>query len=85
MAGTISVENGKKGGRPKSSHTIETEAAKKLIAEMVNAKIVPMIEAQIKKAEKGDKGAFDSLMDRAHGRPAQSVEIKGDIVLKLDV
>lgn len=88
MAGAASIANGKKGGRPvgsKASHTIETEAAKKKIVEMVNQNIEEITAPQIAKAKKGDTRAYEALMDRAHGRPSQQVEVKGDIKLKLDV
>lgn len=72
-------------GRKKAPHTIESEAAKKKLIEIVNANIEAITLPQVEKAKKGDTSAYTALMDRAHGRPSQQVEVKGDITLRLDV
>lgn len=87
MAETITTTRGGRragAGRKVATHTLETEAAKKRIAELVNAEIEPLVQAQIKIAKKGNTKAFDSLMDRAHGRPAQTIEHTGDVKLLVD-
>lgn len=75
-------------GRPKgglASHTIEAQEAKKHIIEIVSAEIDSLIEPQIRKAKKGDTFAFKELMDRAYGKPHQSVsgDEGGPIELKI--
>ena len=52
--------------------------AKLFIAKRVSASLGDMIDAQIEKAIQGDTNAFIALMDRAHGKPAQSIEHTGD-------
>ena len=86
MAGQASIENGKKGGRPKAAHTLAAETAKAKLIEMYVANIVPINQALIDKALSGDVSAIRELHDRVYGKASQPVEHSGviDIGLILD-
>ena len=75
---------GKKKGY-KAPHTLEAQEAKKRVIEKVSAEIDAIVEPQIKKAKKGNTGSFIALMDRAYGKPHQSVsgEEGGPIEMKI--
>ena len=57
---------------------IMSRAARARICELVADKLDEMVKAQIKKAIEGDTVAFTALLDRAHGKPAQALEVSGD-------
>ncbi len=76
MAGATSRNNGKKGGRPKSNHTLESEVKRELIAEWIAPHMKKMVMVQVQKAKKGDTKAFKELCDRAYGRPVNIGEDK---------
>lgn len=88
MAGQASIENGKKGGRrkgSKASHTLQAEAAKKIIIEKVAKAIEPLINALIKKGKAGDVQAVRELFDRAFGKVPSAIELpngNGEIIIK---
>ena len=77
MPGDISRENGKKGGRPKGSHTIQAEKAKAELIKTYIANIQPINEALINKAKEGDIQAIKELHDRVYGRSINPVELSG--------
>jgi hypothetical protein len=74
-----------KGGRPKGSHnphTLEVEQAKARIVQRVNARVDELVDWLFKKAYKETKdgevidvSAIKELLDRALGRPPQSMEL----------
>lgn len=73
MAGATSIENGKKGGRPKAAHTILAEKAKQELIQAYMAHIKPINAALVKKATEGDIQAIKELHDRVYGRAAQPI------------
>lgn len=82
MAGATSRKNGKKGGRPKSNHTLASKVKRELIAEWIAPHMEKMVMAQVRKAKKGDTKAFKELCDRAYDRPLNQEDqkaTKGDI------
>ena len=51
--------------------------AKHFVAMKVSDSLDKLVDTMIKKAINGDVMAFVALMDRAHGKPAQAVEMTG--------
>lgn len=75
-----SRQNGKLGGRPvgaKAGHTLTAEAAKAYIIKRVSEELEPIITKQIQQAIDGDGNARKDLLDRAYGKPKETVEIQG--------
>ena len=76
------VEQGKLGGRPPGrieDSTAYAKAAKLFTAQLVAENLEQMLRAQIRKAiDESDTAAFIAVMDRAHGKPAQAVEVGGE-------
>lgn len=67
-------------GRPKGSLEASGMYARETrirLCELVAARLDEMVEAMIEKAVQGDVNAFTAVMDRAHGKPAQAVEVSG--------
>jgi len=93
MAGTAEIarENLKKArqvGRPKGSkaaHTLDAEAGRAYIIMRVQKSLEPIMDKAIELAIEGDNTARKDLMDRAFGRPAETLEVHGDIILKIDI
>ena len=86
MPGLQSIENGKKGGRPKGSkakHTLEAEAGKMALIKAYMENIVPINQALINKALTGDVSAIKELHDRVHGKALQAIEHSGEMVTKV--
>src|SRR3990167_9162404 len=76
MAGIASIENGKKGGRPKGSkatHTIQAEAAKAQLIQAYLDNIVPINQALVDKAKAGDIQAIRELHERVFGKVTQPI------------
>lgn len=73
MAGIISIENGKKGGRPKGLATIEREKAKDYIAQRIGKFMPAIFDVMIEKGLKGDILAIRELFDRAWGKSAMAI------------
>lgn len=73
MAGNISRENGKKGGRKKGIASIKAEEARALLAQMVASEIEPLGRILIEKAKTGDVQAMKELFDRAFGKAPQAI------------
>lgn len=90
----IARENGKKGGRPIASHTIEASVARARMVEKVGERIDDIVKWLFQKAyqvdDKGnetiDVAAIKELLDRAYGRPSQAVDItsKGESIAVSD-
>jgi hypothetical protein len=80
MPGQISVENGKKGGRPKGSkatHTLEAERAKIIILQRYLEALEPILNKAVEQAIAGDKAARDWLSERATGKVPNAIELPG--------
>jgi hypothetical protein len=75
MAGDISRQNGKKGGRKKGNASIEAEKARAYIALRIGEYMPIIFDALILKAKAGDVMAIRELFDRGFGKPAQSVDM----------
>lgn len=67
----------KLGGRPIGDAYKLAQAMKVYIAEEIEKNKAPLIKAMLRKALDGDVQAFHALFDRAHGKPAQAVEMSG--------
>lgn len=65
--------NGKNGGRPVGSKTLETQLQRAMLVEWIKPHLSDMFEAQRQKALDGDTQAFVALLDRAWGKPAQAL------------
>ena len=71
-----------KGGRPKgsiSTHTLKTQTERAKAIAMVEEELEAIFRPQIDKAKKGDTAAFNAVLDRSWGKPAQAIEHKGDV------
>ncbi len=77
MAGLASVENGKKGGRPKGFAALESERARIMICERLATEFAPILDTAIEQAKTGNKDAREWLTDRAYGKPKTSTELTG--------
>jgi hypothetical protein len=62
-------------GRKKGLSSMLSEAAHDYIAKRVVEEQEPLIQAQLKKAKKGDTFAFNALYDRGFGRPKQTSDV----------
>ena len=76
---------GKLGGRKKAQHTLDAEKARAYITERVTKELAPIMDKAIAQAKAGDQTTRRDLMDRAYGRPKETVEYQGDISLKIDL
>ena len=85
MSGNTSRENGRKGGRPKGFSGKTAEEGRAYILKRVQDELEPIITKQIEQAKEGDGNARKDLMDRAYGRPKETVELQGEVTLKIDV
>ena len=72
------------GGRPKAPHTLSVEKARAYIVERVTKELGPIMNKAIEQAKAGDGSARKDLMDRAYGRPKESVEHSG-VIFTIDV
>lgn len=63
-------------GRKQGFSAKNAEEARRMLSEMVMREIIPIGEALIVKAKKGDISAIKELFDRSWGRSRQSFEIK---------
>ena len=80
MPGKASRENGKKGGRPigsKEDHTRLAEEGRAYILARVATELEPIVTRQIQQAKAGDGNARKDLLDRAYGKPKETVEVQG--------
>lgn len=78
MAGDISRENGRKGGRPKSEASILAERARIRLAQKISEELEPLMDAQIEQAKKGNTAAFKELLDRGFGKVKEEMDITTD-------
>ena len=69
-----SPENGKKGGRPVSPATLQTQIAREYIAQQVQDSFSAIVAKAIVQAMEGDKYAREWLSDRAWGKALQSID-----------
>lgn len=81
MAGTreIAQQNGRKGGRPKGSVAVSTKVGiktRELFATEVEKHLPIIFNALLAEVEKGNIPAAKELLDRAWGKPAQSVNMQ---------
>jgi hypothetical protein len=70
-------------GRPKAAHTIQAEAAKKVLVQMFVAQKAPIFQAMINQAKNGNVQAFKELTERVWGKEAQP--LSGELNLTHDV
>ncbi len=88
-AAAASRENGKLGGRPKSAATISTQIMRAKLCEKLEQHADELFSALLAKALEGDVPAARELMDRAWGKPQQSVvseDGEGNVVpFKFDI
>ena len=64
-------------GRKKGFKALERERALEYIAKRVSEDLEPIMDKAIDQAKKGDATTRKDLMDRAYGKPKESVEITG--------
>lgn len=77
-----------KGGRPKgskSNHTLKAEAVRTLYIDLAKQHALPVAEALLDKATKGDVSAIKEFNDRAFGKAPQAIAMTAEVTLKLDV
>ena len=70
-----SAENGKKGGRPISTATLETQVLREYITKRVIKEKAKIVTALINKAKDGDIQAAKELFDRAVGKARESLDV----------
>lgn len=90
---------GRKKGH-KASHTIQTEKAREYVIQRITEELEPIMTAQIEAAkglyfigkegqvvyqEKPDITAGKNLLDQTIGKAKETVELKEDVTLKIDV
>lgn len=88
MSGKASIENGKKGGRPKGTvgtARLEADKAKEYIAKRVTENLEPIINKALEQAIAGDKDARRDLLDRGYGKPKETVEHTGNVSVVFDL
>ena len=86
-AAEASRQNGKLGGRPKGSkakHTIEAELARARLVEKFIEAFDPIVDRQIAQAKRGDDRARKDLLDRALGKPKETIEHQGKVTVVFD-
>lgn len=71
-------------GRKPGFAAKNAEEARRLFSERVATEIGPICDALIKKAKSGDIRAVKELLDRAWGRPAQSLVLEPE-TFKLEI
>ena len=62
-------------GRKKGVSALEHEKARELLAIKLSTELGPIIDKAIEQAKNGDSDARKWLMDRAYGRPKDSVDM----------
>ena len=86
MAGIASIENGKKGGRPKgrlAKSTLEALEVKQLYVQKAKEYALPILEALVTKALSGDVQAIKEFNDRAYGKAPQAITGSDGEALKI--
>jgi hypothetical protein len=69
MAGQISRENGKKGGRKKGQSALLAEKAREYVAKALDKDLKPIVDMAIAQAKRGDTKAREWLSNYAWGKP----------------
>lgn len=69
-----SAENGKKGGRPLASSTLQAQKARQYIAEQLDKNLGPIVAKAVEQAMEGNQQARDWLSDRGWGKAMQSID-----------
>lgn len=75
-------------GRPKgckAGHTIQAEKAREYIIKRVTEELEPIINVLIQKAKSGETMAIKELLDRAYGKPKETVEHTGEVQIDIDI
>jgi hypothetical protein len=72
MRGGARPGAGKKKGS-KAAHTLEAQAVKQLYVEKAKQYALPILEALVDKALKGDVGAIKEFNDRVFGKAPQAI------------
>ena len=72
-------------GRKKGFAAKNAELARAYIVKRVGKELEPIIDKQLEQAKAGDDKARTDLLNRAYGRPKETLEVTGDFTLKLDV
>ena len=78
-------------GRPKGSlggHTIQAMRAKEYVVARVTENLPALLDVMLAKGMGGDIQAIKDLLDRAYGRPTESIEHGGGIqvtTLRMDI
>lgn len=70
----------KNAGRKTGFSALRAQEARRQIAEMVSKEILPITQALIEKAKKGDVVACRELFDRAWGRTTQSLTLESPYI-----
>jgi hypothetical protein len=65
-------------GRKKGFSGIEAEKAREYIAKRLAKALDPILDALIERAKAGDIRAAHELLDRAYGRPPESIALTGN-------
>lgn len=73
MAGNISRENGRKGGRKKGIASILAEKAHAFIAQELDRNLKPIVAKAVRDAKGGDRYAREWLSERGLGKVPQAV------------
>ena len=72
----------RRGGKAKgfkARHTLQAQTERAKAIAMVEANLEGIFAPQIAKAMTGDTAAFNAVLDRSWGKPAQAIEHKGDV------
>ena len=75
----------KGSGRKKGFSALTSEKAREYITKRVTEELEPIMDKAIAQAKDGDQAARKDLMDRAYGKPKETVEHTGEVNLLLDV
>ena len=80
-----------RGGRTKGSkgsRAISSDKAREYITKRVTAELEPIMNVAIEQAKAGDTTSRRDLLDRAYGRPRETMEISGrdgkPLIIRLD-
>lgn len=69
----------------KASHTLTTEQGRAYLIARVHAELEPIVTKAIEQAKAGDQATRKDLLDRAWGRPKETLEVQGEMKLMIDV
>lgn len=71
-------------GRKKGFKAIEAEKAREYIINRVSEELGPIIDKAIEQAKAGDQTARRELLDRAYGKPRETIETQGKMMIDFD-